>query len=112
MKRYKLLVFSDPALGRDKEYNEWYSDQHLQDLCALTGFTSAQRFKLLNVTQGTTLNGYLAIYDIETDDIQWVIENMMSKKDTPAMEISPSLNLATLSLMVYEEITPVVTRNE
>src|SRR4051794_13608549 len=83
MRRFKMLVFSEPFEGRDDEFNEWYTNQHLDDLVALPGFTSAQRFKLHSVSMGTTLNKYLAIYDVETDDPVWVIENMFAARDTP-----------------------------
>jgi hypothetical protein len=57
---------------------------------------------------GTTLNKYLAIYDVETDDPDWVIENMFAAKDTPAMPIDPSFNLDATTLMLFEEQTGAV----
>jgi hypothetical protein len=113
MRRFKMLVFSEPFDGRDEEFNAWYTDRHLDDLCALPGFTSAQRFKLHSVSMGKTLNRYLAIYDMETDDPDWVIENMFAARDTPAMPIDASFNLDATTVMLYEEMTGVVTsRNE
>jgi hypothetical protein len=103
-----MLVFSEPFEGRDAEFNEWYTGRHLDDLCALPGFTSAQRFVLHSVSMGTSLNKYLAIYDMETDDPDWVIENMFAARDTPAMPIDPSFNLDATSVMLYEEATGVV----
>ena len=47
---------------------------------------------------GTSLNKYLAIYDMETDDPDWVIENMFAMRDTPAMPItSPVRTFAPVS---------------
>jgi hypothetical protein len=43
MRRFKLVVFSEP------------------DICALPGFTTEQRFKLHSVSMGRTLNKYMAI---------------------------------------------------
>lgn len=108
MRRFKMLVFSEPFEGKDDEYNEWYTGRHLDDLCALEGFTSAQRFKLHSVSMGKSLNKYLAIYDVETDDPDWVIENMFANRDTPAMPLAPEFNIDATTVMLYEELTDVV----
>ncbi len=108
MRRFKMLVFSDPAEGCDQDYNEWYSGRHLADICALPGFTSAQRFKLDSVSMGAALNKYLAIYDMETDDPDWVVENMFALRDTEAMPMTPAFNLDTANVMLYEVFSDVV----
>ena len=108
MRRFKMLVFSEPFEGREEEFNKWYTGQHLDDLVALPGFTTAQRFVVHSVSMGTALNKYLAIYDVETDDPDWVIENMFAMKDTPAMPIDESFNLDATTVMLYEELTGVV----
>lgn len=108
MRRFKMLVFSEPFAGREEEFDAWYTGRHLDDIVALAGFTSAQRFRLHGVSMGTTLNKYLAIYDVETDDPDWVIENMFAHRDTPAMPIDPSFNIDATTVMLYEEMTGVV----
>jgi hypothetical protein len=112
MRRFKMLVFSEPFEGRDAEFDEWYTGRHLDDICALPGFTTAQRFKLHSVSMGTALNKYLAIYDMETDDPQWVIDTMFAARDTEAMPIHPAFNLDATTVMLYEETTGVVFAKE
>ncbi len=113
MRRFKMLVFSEPFEGREEEFNAWYTGRHLDDICALAGFTSAQRFTIHSVSMGTTLNKYLAIYDVETDDPDGVIENMFALRDTEAMPMSPAFNIDPTSVMLYEELTGVIhTRNK
>jgi len=109
MRRFKMLVFSEPFEGQDDAYNEWYTGRHLSDICALEGFASAQRFTLHSVSMGKTLNRYLAIYDVETDDPDWVIENMFANRDTPAMPMDPAFNIDPTTVMLYEELTDVVS---
>src|ERR1700704_107863 len=41
---YYYLVFSNPVAGREDEYNKWYDTQHAQDVVAVPGFVTAQRF--------------------------------------------------------------------
>ena len=108
MRRFRMLVFSQPFPGREDEFNEWYTGRHLDDICALPGFTSAQRFKLNSVSMGTALNPHLAIYDVETDDPDRVIENLFANRGTPAMPISPAFDLDATTVMLYEESTGVV----
>lgn len=112
MRRFKMLVFSEPFDGKDDAFNDWYTGRHLEDICALDGFASAQRFTLHSVSMGTALNRYLAIYDVETDDPDWVIENMFANRDTPAMPIAPEFNIDATSVMLYEELTePVLAKD-
>ena len=108
MRRFKMLVFSEPFAGRDAEFDAWYTGRHLDDLCALPGFTTAQRFKLHSVSMGTALNKNLAIYDIETDDPDCVIAGMFAANGSDAMPIDPSFNLEATSVMLYEETTGIV----
>ncbi len=111
MPRFKMLVFSEPFEGREDAFNAWYTGRHLEDICALPGFTAAQRFKVHSVSMGKTLNKYLAIYDVEHDDPDWVIENMFAHRDTTAMPIDPAFNLDATTVMLYEELTaPVVAK--
>jgi len=108
MRRFKLVVFSEGREGQDAEYNRWYNEQHLDDVCALEGFTAAQRFKLHSVSMGKSLNDYMAIYDVETDDPDWVIENLFAHQDTDAMPIATAFNMDNPTVMLYEELTEVV----
>jgi len=43
---YKLIALGNPVEGQDTEYNDWYTNQHLQDVTDVPGYRSAQRFKL------------------------------------------------------------------
>ena len=111
MRRFKMLVFSEPFQDRDDEFNEWYTGRHLADICALPGFATAQRFKLHSVSMGKSLNRYLAIYDMETDEPEWVIETMFAARDTEAMPIHPAFNLEATTVMLYEELSDMVVAN-
>ncbi|MBT5195713.1 MAG: hypothetical protein HOM07_25485, partial [Rhodospirillaceae bacterium] len=41
-----LVVLTNPVAGKEDEFNDWYSNIHIQEICQLSGFKSAQRFKL------------------------------------------------------------------
>ena len=68
MTKHVLLVFTDPTEGREDEYNDWYNNVHLGEVLNTDGFVRAQRFKVADTMPGVTDHGYVAIYELETDD--------------------------------------------
>jgi hypothetical protein len=78
MARFSFVVYSNPVEGREQEYNDWYTNQHLKDLLAIPGVISARRFKI----SATQIRGaaqpyeYLAIYDIEADDVPSFVQEI------------------------------------
>jgi len=109
MRKFRMLVFSDPLKGGESDYNDWYSGRHLADIVAMRGFTGAQRFKLQSVPLGECTNRYLAIYDMETDDPDAVVADMFSLRDTAAMPMSPAFDMSSVKVFVFEVLTePVV----
>ena len=68
MPKYRLLVFSNPIAGREKEFNEWYENVHVPDATKLPGVTSGKRFRVLQDKPWK----YLAEYELECEDVaQW-----------------------------------------
>ena len=108
MTKYKLVVLTEPKAGREDEYNDWYTNQHLADVVAVPGFLSAQRFKLKDAMGYEHRNRYLAIYEIESDDPQAVLAEMFRRRDTPAMVVSESLDLEKASAGLFETCSTVV----
>ena len=81
MARYQFVVYSNPAAGLDAEYNAWYSGTHMQQILALPGVVSARRFKLaaLQLREDAPAHQYLAIYEIETEDLATFIDELMKR---------------------------------
>jgi hypothetical protein len=100
---------SKPVAGREQEYDDWYQNTHLRDVVAIKGFKSAQRFRWQqSVMPGAELPPYLAIYDIETDDINGAIQEMMKRAASGQMVISTALSTEGGFAAVYEESGPLV----
>jgi hypothetical protein len=108
MAKFKLVVMTDPKAGREDEYNDWYTNQHLADVVAVPGFRSAQRFKLNDGMGFEHRNRYLAIYEIESDDPQEALAEMFRRRGTPAMVVSESLDLDKASVGLFEPCSSVV----
>jgi len=111
MKKYRFVVLSNPTPGMEDEYNKWYNETHMREVVAVSGIDTAQRFKIHEESLRPGVNPahkYLAIYEIETDDISSVMEDLRSRPGTPAMFISEAFDTSTVSSLVYEVITDVV----
>lgn len=106
MPKFKMLVFSNPAKGGDEaNYNTWYNEQHIPDVCRVDGFTGAQRFKL----NGEGPAQYLAIYELEAADPQAAIADLTLKSGTDAMVMTDDIDLESATIMLYEQITEPYT---
>ena len=108
MAKYKLVVMSGPKAGCEDEYNDWYNNQHLADVVSVPGFRSAQRFKLTDAMGFEHRHGYMAIYEIESDDPKAVLAEMFKRSGTPAMVLSESLDLEKAVVGLFEPCSPVV----
>jgi hypothetical protein len=108
MPTYKMIVMTKPVEGREKEYNDWYQGVHLHDLVAIDGIKAGQRFRLSrDLVPDPELLPYLAIYEIETDDIDGVLEELKSRAASGKVVVSAALSTQTVAA-VYEELGPVI----
>jgi len=106
MARHHLLAFTNPAPGREAEFNHWYDERHVPDLLAVPGFVSAQRFQLTDATgQGSPGWSYLALYEIESDDPDAVMVEVRARLGTDAMPVSGALDPATPKGLIASAIT-------
>jgi hypothetical protein len=109
MPRYTYVVLTNPVPGRDEEYNDWYTNQHLGDVLDIPGIVAAQRFKLTDkgdVGEKTNFQ-YLALYEIDTDDLDGVLKDLGSRSGTERMPMSEAFG-DTVWTKIYEAITPRV----
>lgn len=104
-KRHKFLVLTNPVEGREREYNTWYDNVHVPDVLKVPGVVAAQRFGR-SIAGADPRYGYMAIYELETDDPQAVIADIRSRAGTPAMEMSEALDTADIYAEVYEAHAP------
>jgi hypothetical protein len=93
MARYIFVVHSNAVEGREQEYNEWYSNRHLDDVLACTGVTAARRLVLADqqIRAGSQPFNYLALYEIETDNPQIFFDELSARIGTEHMPRSAAL---------------------
>lgn len=104
----KFIVLSDPVVGQEREYNEWYDRQHLQDVLKVPGFVTAQRFRFECKINDVPHWRYCAIYTIEGDDPEMAVAALTKLVADGAMYVSPAIDphvYAALYRPIGEEIT-------
>lgn len=112
MARYKMIVLTNPKPEREREFNEWYSNRHLQDVTAVPGFKSAQRFKLTHPMGFEHKWQYAAIYEVETDDPEASVAELLGRQGSDAMIISEALDLDGAVAGLFEPCSAVVAATE
>lgn len=83
---------------RDQEYNTWYDEIHIPELVALDGFVSARRLRPVDGD-----GPYVALYEIEADDLQSVLQNMLNNARN--LHMSDALQLDPPPVMRLLEVT-------
>ena len=70
MAKYLLFAFSDcKDPSHEAEFNEWYSNIHVPDMLEVPGMIQATRWVSAEPREGQRRK-YLALYELETDDIE------------------------------------------
>lgn len=97
MAKALLVVGTNPTdPERDEEFNRWYTDTHLDDVVGVDGFARAKRYALspARPVPGSPPSSfrYLAIYEVETDDLEQVAANMQAALAAGRMPLSDALD--------------------
>ena len=106
MSRHVFVVLTNASTGRDDEFNEWYNNQHIPDVLKIPGFVAAQRFSIA----GAQMDGaaspwrYLALYELDTDDLAGALKELAARVGTPAMVMSDSLDMKGIGAYVFSPI--------
>jgi hypothetical protein len=109
---YYFLVFSNPVAGHEDEYNHWYDQQHAQDVVAIPGFVSAQRFVKNDLPLYRMVDlqvpKYLIIYKIVTADVEAVFNEVNRRLASGETLISATFDRKTSVSYVYKPFRPEI----
>lgn len=112
MSKAVLIVYTNPVSPeRDAEYNKWYDETHLPEVLGVDGFVAASRYRV-SAAQANGVEApphrYVSVYEADTEDPQGLLDAML--RGAKDMHISDSCDLRNASAVLWEEITPRVTR--
>jgi len=103
---HRLIVFTEPVIGREDEYNEWYDEVHLPEVLETEGFVAAQRFKVSDAQMTNMDSGvparYLAIYEMEGDRIEPILAALAAGADK--MNMSEALDVSDANAWSFSAI--------
>ena len=99
------IVRSNPNESRGQEFNDWYDNVHFPEVMKVEGFLSAERFELNAVNSwGEQPYRYLAIYEIDSDNVAGTIENIKNA----GLNMSAAIDLANVHVSVFGAVgTPL-----
>ena len=109
MPKYTFVVLTNATAGKETEFNQWYNEQHIPDVLNVPGFVAAQRFRLADaqMTDKAPAHRYLALYEIETDDLAATLAEMKSRGGTADMIMSDAIDMKSVGAFLF---TPVAEK--
>ena len=110
MAKYTFIVLTNPVEGKESEYNDWYNRHHIPDVLNVPGFVSGQRFRLADTQMsrdGNRAHKYLAVYEIETDDLAGTLQELRARAGTAEIVPSDAIDMKNVATYVF---TPVAEK--
>jgi hypothetical protein len=90
----------DPA--KEDAYNDWYDNTHIPEILEVPGFTSARRYKV-NGPGAEGAHSYLAIYEIDADDLTAPVAELGKRAAAGQSTMSDALGMDPAPVItVYE----------
>jgi hypothetical protein len=94
-----MVVFSNPAEGRDDEFNLWYDDTHIPEVLEIDGVVTARRYEL-GVEDPDAPHRYLAVYELDQPCTE-VLERLVERASDGGLTMSDALDATTASMRVW-----------
>jgi len=107
MAKYTFIALTNPVAGKEDAFNEWYDKHHVPDVINVPGFVSGQRFRLADSQFGGESSKafkYLALYEIETDDIAATIKELRARGGTADIVPSDAIDLKNVATYMFTPI--------
>jgi hypothetical protein len=110
MAKYTFIVMTNPVTGKETEFNEWYNTNHIPDVLNVPGFVSGHRFRLAETQMGgdsSKAYKYLALYEIETDDLAATLKELRRRGGTADIVPSDAIDAKNVGTYIF---TPVAEK--
>jgi hypothetical protein len=106
--RFIQVVFSNPAAGKEAEFNDWYDNVHIPELLAIPGMLSAKRFDLLDAEIYHVPGGYapehryLTVYEME-GDVNAIMNKVVDSVARGELHMGDSLDLPSSRMSFWSQ---------
>ena len=111
MAKYTFVVLTNPTAGQEAGFNEWYNTNHIPDVLNVPGFVSEHRFRLADTQFGgasSTAYKYLALYEIETDDLAGTLNELRKRGGTADIVPSDAIDMKNVGSFIFTPIAEKV----
>ena len=105
-----FLVLTNPTEGLEDEYNDWYTNFHLDEVVAVPGFVSARRYRLSDDQLGgfgSSKHTYLAIYEIAGEPAD-AFQALHDELESGRMKLPEALGRDDINPWCYTPISATV----
>jgi hypothetical protein len=111
-----FIAWMSPASeDQDAELNEWYNGTHMpQMVAAVPGITSVRRFRTADLPGQPLPHKYLAIYELESDDVQTAAAALAKSGQEGALDMTAAIDLSVSlpGIQWYQEIDIPAQKDE
>jgi hypothetical protein len=92
------MVLASPAEGRVQDFEKWFNEVHIPDVVKVPGFLSGQLFKFHRALDGVFPTQYVAVYHVETDDLEGMFAELDRREKSGEMtfEGSDAINMKSM----------------
>lgn len=115
MAKYTFVVLTNATVGKEDDFNEWYNKHHIPDVLNVPGFVSGQRFRLAETQMGGESSKsykYLALYEIETDDLAGTLKELRARGGTADMVLSDAIDMKNVGSFIFTPIAQKVMASD
>jgi hypothetical protein len=101
-----MYVPSQPSSpDREDEYNTWYSETHIPEVCQVPGVVGARRYKISDPAQAEAgASTYLALYELDAADLGQVFEEISARAIDGRIKMSDVLGMDPPPVPVIYEL--------
>ena len=104
--KFIQVVFSNPVVGKEDEFNQWYDNVHIPELLTVPGMLSATRYALHEAAiyhvEGAVApeHGYMCVYEME-GDVDAIMGKIQESVANGRVHMSDSLDLPSSRLSFW-----------
>ncbi len=107
-----MMAMANAVPGREKEFEDWYSSRHVHEMMQAPGIVSAQCFVLTDLQRykGTQPFRYMALYEIEGEEVRATIDYLISHAGTAISGCAAMASEPQIRELFFYPITPRRTK--
>jgi hypothetical protein len=114
MAKHLFVVFTNAGEGKDEEFNTWYDNVHGPAVIGVPGIVNCQRFELSDAQFSLSKPSpwkYLALYEIETDDLAKCLQTLTERIDAHVVPMSDMMD-PNFGSWVYHPRGALITKEK